>query len=185
VGRAETEAEWAVLMTAAIDGDDAAYQRLLTSLAGSLRGLVRRGCQRAGRPTADVEDVVQETLLAIHLKRHTWEPGRPIGPWVSAIARNKLVDSLRRQGRRVEVALDDLGAELQADEATVDATGPQIDRMLETLSHGQRDVVRAISLDGTSIGDTAARLNMTEGAVRVALHRGLKALAAACRGDGR
>ena len=62
MGRAETEAEWAVLMTAAIDGDDAAYQRLLTSLAGSLRGLVRRGCQRAGRPTADVEDVVQAKL---------------------------------------------------------------------------------------------------------------------------
>ena len=96
----ERESDWAGLMRAANGGDAAAYNRLLTSLAPAIRSVARRGLGRAGFAVEEAEDVVQETLLAIHLKRHTWDPSMPLGPWVRAIARNKLIDSMRRRGRR-------------------------------------------------------------------------------------
>ena len=86
-------------MRAAIAGDGAAYRRLLASLTPALRAVVRRNCGRIGLDPGEAEDVVQETLLAIHLKRDTWEPDRPIGPWIMTIARNKLIDARRRRGK--------------------------------------------------------------------------------------
>jgi RNA polymerase sigma-70 factor (ECF subfamily) len=84
-------------MRAANAGDEAAYTRLLASLAPVLRAIARR--RLAGtRLVSDFEDVVQETLLAIHLKRHTWDETRPFGPWFSSIIRHKLVDAARRRG---------------------------------------------------------------------------------------
>lgn len=166
-----------MLMAAAIDGDESAYRQLLRSVSRSMRGQVRRGLLRAGRPGSDVEDVVQEVLLAVHLKRHTWTRGRPVGPWLSAIARHKLVDHLRRRDARVHISIDDLAAVPQEDEPQVEATGEQVDRLLRTLSDRQRAVVRAVSVEGLSIAETARRFDISEGAVRVALHRGLKALA--------
>src|SRR3972149_1446033 len=85
-------------MRAAKSGDADAYERLWRQIATALRPLVRRGLARAGRSGADIEDVVQEVLLAVHLKRHTWDSTRPIEPWGHAIARHKLVDALCRRG---------------------------------------------------------------------------------------
>jgi RNA polymerase sigma-70 factor (ECF subfamily) len=177
----ERETEWASLMRAAIAGDAAAYERLLRVLAPALRSAARRGLVRSGRGDADVEDVVQETLLAIHLKRHTWDSGRMLGPWVMAIARNKLIDHLRRGGRESSVAIDDFADSLPAEDATPAAPARDVERRLATLPERQREVVRAISIDGASIRDTARRLEISEGAVRVALHRGFVALAAKLR----
>ena len=87
MAQTQREEEWAALMRAAIDGDAAAYRELLQSLSLSLRSAVRRGFAQAGAPLGDVEDVVQETLLALHLKRNTWDASQPLGPWVRAIAR--------------------------------------------------------------------------------------------------
>src|SRR5438552_15627976 len=95
-------------MRAAIGGDASAYNRLLTKLAPAIRSAARRGLGRAGAAIEEAEDVVQETLLAIHLKRHTWDPSLPLGPWVRAIARNKIIDSLRRRGHRDHVPIDDV-----------------------------------------------------------------------------
>jgi RNA polymerase sigma-70 factor (ECF subfamily) len=92
----ERDVDWGDLMRAANGGDTAAYNRLLTRLAPAVRAVARRGLGRAGLGPEEAEDVVQETLLAIHLKRHTWDPSLPLGPWVRAIARNKLIDSMRR-----------------------------------------------------------------------------------------
>ncbi len=172
------EVDWADLMRAANAGDGAAYQRLLRELAPVLRASARRGLARAGMPAADAEDVVQETLLAIHLKRHSWDATLPIGPWLSAIVRNKLIDMLRRRARHVAVPIEDVSDFLVAEEAPPDRGVHGIDRYVDTLPERQRDVVRSISVDGASIGDTARKLAMTEGAVRVALHRGLARLAA-------
>lgn len=179
---AEREAVWARLMAAAIDGDGDAYHRLLQSLGPALRGVARRGLARYGAGDGDVEDVVQETLLAIHLKRATWDRGKPIGPWVTAIARHKLIDALRRRGRRAEIPIDDVAEGLAFEAPAADQPGGAIerrdvDRMLERLGGRQRDIVRAVSVEGRSIRETAERLDMSEGAVRVALHRGLRALA--------
>jgi RNA polymerase sigma-70 factor (ECF subfamily) len=123
---------------------------------------------------------VQETLLAIHLKRHTWDPDKMLGPWVMAIARNKLIDSLRRGGRHIAVAIDDF-ADILAAEDTAPAPARDVERQLAGLSDRQREVVHSVSVEGASIRDTAQRLSISEGAVRVALHRGLVALAAKLR----
>jgi RNA polymerase sigma-70 factor (ECF subfamily) len=91
--------EWSAMMCAALDGDSAAYRLLLNALAPALRGVVRRGLSRYRAGDTEMEDIVQETLLAIHLKRHTWARTEAITPWVMAIARNKMIDALRRTGR--------------------------------------------------------------------------------------
>jgi RNA polymerase sigma-70 factor (ECF subfamily) len=166
-------------MRAAIGGDSGAYGRLLQSLSQSLRAVARRGFTQAGAAPNDVEDVVQETLLAIHLKRHTWDSSQPLGPWVRAIARHKLIDALRRRGRRIEVPIENVLEFLAADETvTNDLDRQDAARLVDGLPERQQAIVRAISLEGKSIREVAAQLDMKEGAVRVALHRGLKTLAA-------
>ncbi|MGB7915625.1 MAG: sigma factor, partial [Rhodomicrobium sp.] len=87
-------------MRAANAGDNQAYRRLLEALTPFLRMVVRQGFARAGLSGSEVEDVVQETLLAIHLKRQTWDAEQLFTPWVRAVARNKLIDNLRRRGNR-------------------------------------------------------------------------------------
>jgi RNA polymerase sigma-70 factor (ECF subfamily) len=174
----ERDTDWGELMRAANGGDAVAYNRLLTRLAPAVRAVARRGFSRAGLGPDEAEDVVQETLLAIHLKRHTWDSSLPLGPWVRAIARNKLIDSMRRRGRRDHVPIDDVIDTLASDTAEPTPIPGKLDEHLQSLPDRQQSVVRSISLDGASIRETAARLNMSEGAVRVALHRGLAALSA-------
>jgi RNA polymerase sigma-70 factor (ECF subfamily) len=129
-----------------------------------------------------MEDMVQEVLLTLHLKRGTWDQSRPLGPWLSAIVRNKLVDILRQRGRHVTVPLEDVNEGLAAPEEQDNLQAYDIDRMIDQLKGSQKEIVRSISIEGSSVRETADRLNMTEGAVRVALHRALQALAAAYRG---
>ncbi len=159
------------MLRAALSGDEQAYAAFLARVAALVRGVTRRNAGSG----AEVEDVVQETLLAIHLKRHTWRPDSPVRPWVFAIARYKLVDSLRRRGRRIEVDIADYAETLA--EPVQDAASPrEIARALDRLPPGQRRVVAAVSVEGLSIGEAAAAFGMTETAVRVALHRGLVAI---------
>jgi RNA polymerase sigma factor (sigma-70 family) len=180
--------DWDALMRAAVGGDAKSYKTLLETLPGFLRSITRRGYARFGVEPNDVEDVVQEVLLAIHLKRHTWKIGAPVAPWIMAIARHKLIDALRRRGRHVHIsietmmdALEDKAPETQPDRQTDlhDAL-----RLLDQLRPRQREIVRSISIDGHSIGDVAHRLDMSEGNVRVVLHRALKTLAMIYRKSG-
>lgn len=168
-------------MRQAIAGDTQAYHRFLHAVTPHLRVMARRRCEQFGAPTSEAEDVVQEVLLAIHLKRGTWDPVRPIGPWLSIIVRNKLIDVMRRRGRRITVPIEDVMEILEAEEQVSVTDRMDAEQMLTRLKDPQRDIVRSISLEGASIRDTASRLKMTEVAVRVALHRALKSLAAAYR----
>jgi RNA polymerase sigma-70 factor, ECF subfamily len=177
------EDEWTGLMQAANAGDNAAYHRLLKAVTPVLRAASRRGLARAGQPVDQSEDIVQDILLAVHLKRHTWDPNAPFAPWLFAIARNKLIDALRRRGRRVFVNIDDFSETLPG-EPVEDTVAPgEVAAHLNTLPQRQRDVLQAIAVDNVSIKDTAAKLSMTEGAVRVALHRGLTGLATRLRSE--
>ncbi len=171
------EADWASLMLAGRSGDAAAYERCLRDMAQTLRPMVRRGLLRAGASAAETEDVVQDILIAVHLKQHTWDASRPIGPWISAIARHKLVDALRRRGGRTEIPIEDFAEILAAEDDTPTHFASDVQRSLEQLPERQRAVINAIAVEGGSIAQTAGRLQITEGAVRVALHRGLAALA--------
>lgn len=165
-------------MRKAISGDEAAYKRLLTGLAVALRATVRRGLSGITARPSEVEDVVQEVLLAIHLKRHTWDQSKPIGPWIMAITRNKMIDDLRRKGRRTEVPIDTMLEVLEQEGADDAMHAHDVERVLKGLNGRNREIVQAISIEGHSAQDVAERLGMTEVAVRVALHRSLKALAA-------
>lgn len=181
----QREEEWAAWMRAAMAGDSKAYHRFLLAVTPNLRAMARRRCDQFGAPASEAEDVVQEVLLAVHLKRGTWDPARPIGPWLSTIVRNKLIDALRRRGRHVTVPIEDVIATLEAEEDTDAQDMRDAEHLLERLGDPQRDIVRSISVQGAGIRETAERLKMTEGAVRVALHRALKSLAAIYRSETR
>jgi RNA polymerase sigma-70 factor, ECF subfamily len=168
--------EWTGLMRLAISGDNSAYDRLLRAVTPVLRAAARRGLERAGQPVDQAEDIVQEILLAVHLKRHTWDAEAPLAPWLFAIGRNKLIDSLRRRGRRVFVNIDDFAEILPGEAATPTAAPSELAAQLKMLPSRQREVLQSIAIDGVSIKDTAAKLAMSEGAVRVALHRALSSL---------
>jgi len=183
VSYSSREEEWAIWMRAAISGDTAAYHRFLKAVTPHLRAMACSRCDRFGAPRSEAEDVVQEVLLAIHTKRGTWDPARPIGPWISTIVRNKMIDALRRRGRHVSVPIENVIDVLEAEEQVDPLVYRDVERMLGKLKEPQRGIVRSISVDGHSIRDTADRFRMTEGAVRVALHRALKALAALYRSE--
>ena len=173
--------KWAPLMRAALAGDEATYRRLLEEIGRAVRAMARAAFSRMRVGDADVEDVVQETLLAIHLKRQTWDGGLRLAPWVNAIARHKIVDAMRRRGARRSEPIEGFEAVLAAPQAEDPHLRSDIERVMRKLAPRQREIVTAISLDGQSIAATAARLSMSEVAVRVALHRALKSLAAAWR----
>lgn len=173
----DREIEWTALMNAAMDGDAGAYRRLLENITPLIRATAMRACRRFAAPLSEVEDAVQETLIAIHLKRHTWRRGEPLGPWIGAIARNKLIDALRRRTRRAEIEIDTLVQELPAPTAEDPAANQDIERILQTLPERDRRIVHAVSIEGYSMREAGQILDMNEGAVRVALHRALKRLA--------
>lgn len=176
------DSEWTDLMRSAEAGNTLAYHQLLKAVTPVLRAATRRGLARAGQPLDQAEDIVQEILLAVHLKRHTWDSSAPFAPWLFAIARNKLIDALRRKGRRVFVNIDDFVETLPGEPGEETPAPAEVASHLESLPPRQRDVLQSIAVESVSIKDTARKLSMSEGAVRVALHRGLTSLAARLRG---
>jgi RNA polymerase sigma-70 factor, ECF subfamily len=177
----EREDEWTDLMRSAISGDGAAYHRLLKAVTPVLRAAARRGLARAGQPVDQSEDIVQDILLAVHLKRHTWDVNAPFAPWLFAVARNKLIDALRRRGKRVFVNIDELAETLPGEVKEPTASSNEVAARLSSLPVRQREVLQSIAVESASIKETAAKLSMSEGAVRVALHRGLASLTAKMR----
>jgi RNA polymerase sigma-70 factor (ECF subfamily) len=164
-------------------GDGAAYHRFLGELSGHLRAFLRR---RLARMPDDVEDLVQETLLAVHNQRHTFDAAQPLTAWVHAIARYKLVDFLRRRSRR-DLLTEPLDDELEVlSSADADAAEARRDlaRLLETLPERQRMPIVYVKVQGLSVIEAARLTGMSASAVKVAVHRGLKALAARIRDAG-
>lgn len=174
--QSEREGSLDDLLKSANRGDQRAYAAFLTAVTPIVRGIAR---SRGSGLGADIcEDIVQETLLAIHQKRHTWREDAPVRPWLYAIVRFKVVDAFRARGRRVHVQIDDF-ADLIPAEAEPDPTErSDAERVIDRLDPRSARIVRAIGLEGSSIAEVSSALEMTETAVRVALHRGLKRLAA-------
>jgi RNA polymerase sigma-70 factor (ECF subfamily) len=177
------EARLRELLVAAQRGDAAAYSQFLRELALLLRGFFRR---RLARHPDDVEDLVQETLLAVHNKRHTYDPQQPATAWLHAIARYKLVDLLRaRAGREAlhEPLDDDDVALLTEAESEASVARRDLRVLLKQLPDKQRLPIEYVKLEGLSVRETAARTGLSEAAVKVGVHRGLKVLAARIRGE--
>lgn len=176
----DRESRWAGLMRAATRGDGSAYHRLLHELAPMVRKLASRSLVHYKLSPEDAEDVVQETLLAVHLKRHTWDECQPLLPWVHAIARNKVIDNLRRRGRGTHLPIDDVSESL-VDERFAEMNHVDAENVIGKLKGRDREIVLAIAIEGASARQVAQQLGMSEGAVRVALHRALQSLAKAFR----
>nr|WP_269435117.1 sigma-70 family RNA polymerase sigma factor [Enhydrobacter aerosaccus] len=170
--------ELATLMRLSQEGDAAAYARLLTAASPLVRRMV------SGRWTGseDVEDIVQDVLLSLHQVRHTYDPGRPFLPWLSAIARNRLADAQRRQVRRSrgEVAVEILPETISSDETKepVDqmADSEMLSRALADLPHGQRKAVELLRIKEMSLKEASAVSGMSVAALKTSMHRAMKAL---------
>ena len=172
----DTEARLKALMCESLGGDAAAYGRLLSALAAHLRAFFRR---RLSRDPESVEDLVQETLIAVHNQRHTFESDQPFTPWVHAIAKYKLIDAFRRRSARPEEPLpedDELG--VLAESATEAATAERdIAKLLATLPAHFRLPIEHVKLQGLSVQEASVRTGMSVSAVKIGIHRGLKLLA--------
>jgi RNA polymerase sigma factor (sigma-70 family) len=171
----QTTDDWGILLGAALDGDSRTYARFLREVTPVLRGVVRsRG---AALGDAGCEDVLQDVLLALHLKRHTWQAGTPVRPWLYAIARYKVVDAFRARGRRIDLPIEDFVDVLPADGGEDPMQSADMDKMIALLDPRAQRLVRHVGVEGDSMAEAGEKLNMTEGAVRVALHRAFKQLA--------
>lgn len=170
----DIEARLKPLMLAALGGDKAAYRLLLDQLGGQLRRYFTR---RLSNPAA-ADDLVQDTLLAIHTRRDTYDPAQPLTAWVYAIARYKLIDHFRRQKLRATLPLEDDAALFAADDAGSATDRRDVAAALATIPPRPAELIRQVKLEGVSIAEAAERTGMSESAVKVAIHRGLKALTA-------
>jgi RNA polymerase sigma-70 factor (ECF subfamily) len=178
---------WADAMRAERRGDRVAYERLLKDIALVLRRLVRARLAKVGLSVHEAEDVVQEILIGLHAKRHTWDETRLFLPWLYTITRYKFIDTTRRLRReasyRVEITMDELSEIFEAPAEDTDRSMLDLDRHLAILPQGQEKVVRALALDGATVRATAEKLHTSEGSVRVLFHRALRRLAVIARSD--
>ncbi|HWQ86511.1 sigma-70 family RNA polymerase sigma factor [Brevundimonas sp.] len=171
----EREAHLKQLMLRGLDGDATAWRALLTEVRGALTAYYRR---RMIGHEADVEDLVQECLIAIHAKRATFDRTLAFSAWAYAIARYKLIDHLRRQGRATVVPLEDHAVLLAPHTVEDGVVRRDLGRVLSILPARQRRLIEDVRLRGFSVAEAAARNGCTEGAAKVSVHRGMKALGA-------
>lgn len=171
-----TETRLRELMLASLDGDAAAYRALLAELGRHLRPYFTRRLTPAFASHA--EDLVQETLLAIHTRRLTYDRTRPFTAWLHAVAHHKFVDHVRRQSIRLTVPLEDDAPIFAHDDHTDAAARRDLEAVLDNVPERTSDLIRRTHVQGATIAEAAAIHGMTETAAKVSIHRGLKSLMA-------
>jgi RNA polymerase sigma factor (sigma-70 family) len=162
--------QWGLWMGQAQGGNQQAYRALLHAIEPWLS---RYFARRMGPGRSD--DLVQEAMIAIHRKRHTFDPAQPFGPWMAAIARYKWIDFLRGQTRRAETDLPDmLSVEPSFGDAVLAASS--VEKLLARLRPKQAQAIRLVKVDGLSIEEAAAATGQSESLVKVNIHRGMQQL---------
>ena len=178
----DIEEKLRALLLLALNGNNTAYAGFLTRSSVHLRAYFRR---RLAAYPDDVEDLVQETLLALHNQRHTYRPSERLTPWLYAIARYKLVDSLRLHSprRAVEVPIDDDMDDIALSDGQPAAAEARRDllKLLAALPDRHRLPIVLVKVEGRSVAEAALNLGMSESAIKVGIHRGLKQLAKQAR----
>ncbi|OZI61754.1 sigma-70 family RNA polymerase sigma factor [Bordetella genomosp. 11] len=169
------------LLMAGLDGDARAYHAFLQALGAHLRAFLRR---RLYRIPDDIEDIVQEILIAVHNGRHTYLPEQPLTAWTHAIARYKVADYLRHRSRQdaLHEPLDDQQEIFAESDEEAAQARRDVDKLLAQLPDRHRLPILHVKLQGLSVAETAQITGLSESAVKVGVHRGLKALAAKIRG---
>ncbi|MDP1655756.1 MAG: sigma-70 family RNA polymerase sigma factor [Hylemonella sp.] len=178
---ATSENQLRELLVQGLSGDAAAYHRFLKALSAHLRAYFRK---RLFQRPDEVEDLVQETLLAVHNQRHTYRLDLPLTAWVHAIARYKLVDLLRARMSREALTdpLDDEHELFAVSDTEADEARKDLNKLLAGLPERQRLPIVHVKLEGLSVVEAAQLTGMSESAIKIGVHRGLKALAAKIRG---
>ena len=159
-------------MLAGLAGEAGPYRQLLDELSGLLRAYYGRRAP----PGVDIEDLVQETLIAVHTRRATYDPGQPFTAWAYAIARYKLIDALRRGRAHLRAPAEDAEALFVAPGAEAAMASRDLDRLLGALPARTQALIRDVKIAGLSTREAAEKHGMSESAVKVAVHRGLKVL---------
>lgn len=174
----QQETTWAGLMRAAQGGDARCYEQLLRAVTPFIRSLLRRYC----RDPDLAEDVVQDVLLTVHRIRHTWDPNRPFSPWLASIAARRGIDRIRRDSRiaRFEVS-DELAVETFATPSANHESGAlraaeAIEPLLAALPERQRAALEAVKIRGLSMAQAASESGQSVAAIKVNVHRAVKAL---------
>jgi RNA polymerase sigma factor, sigma-70 family len=168
------ESEFKALMVLALGGDGAAYRMLLKALTPHLRAYFARRLNRA----AEAEDLVQETLIAIHTKRASFDTAQPFTAWLHAIARYKLIDHFRKSGLRKTLPLEEAAAVMADSDSEAAEAARDLEQLLAYLPAEKRALLRQVKIDGLSTAEAAAAFGISESAVKVGIHRSLKALMA-------
>jgi RNA polymerase sigma-70 factor (ECF subfamily) len=173
-------------MAAAQAGDRRAYERVLADSVALVRSVARR----QGVPVDALDDVVQETLLTVHRVRHTYDPSRSYDAWLAAIASRRAIDALRSHGRRDRREVhDELALDVAADRDDASADGERAQEAarlraaIAELPPGQREAVEELGLKEHSLAEAAERTGRNTGALKVNLHRALKALRGRLHGE--
>lgn len=176
----DTESRLRGLMLQGLDGDAAAYHKFLKALSAHLRAYFRK---RLFQRPDEVEDLVQDTLLAVHNQRHTYRADQPLTAWVHAVARYKLIDLLRARAssESLNVPLDDELELFAASDTEAREAKKDLDTLLAGLPDRQRLPILHVKLEGLSVVEAARLTGMSESAIKIGVHRGLKALAAKIR----
>lgn len=172
------EIELKTLMLASLNGDAASHRALLNRLSSRLRAYYKGKLTRMGRSASEAEDLVQEAVLAIHIKRHTYNPDELLTPWVHAIAHYKLVDFLRRtRASFTDVPIDEADEIMAHDDHSDAESTYDVRRLMEKLPKNMHCAIKAVKLEGLSTAEAAQRCGLSESGVKVNVHRGLKVLA--------
>lgn len=156
-----------------LDGDEAAHRAFLMEAAALLRGYFRNRLR--GAPE-DAEDLVQETLVALHTRRDTYDANYPLTAWMYAIARYRLIDHLRRAKRRTHSSID--GLDLGEADPQYEASDARRDIavLLEKLPEKQRTAIRLVKLEERSVREASSLTGLSESDIKISIHRGLKTL---------
>ena len=174
----QQEAAWAPLMRAAQAGDARSYEQLLRAVSPFVRSLARRYC----RDPELAEDVVQDVLLTVHRIRHTWDPQRPFSPWLAPIAARRGIDRIRRDSRIArhevsdELALETFAAPVANNDSGALRAVEAIEPLLAVLPERQRLALEAVKIRGLSVAEAASESGQTVAALKVSVHRAVKAL---------
>jgi RNA polymerase sigma-70 factor (ECF subfamily) len=184
--QARQEAEWSGWMRAAQGGDAVRYEQLLRAVSPYIRALVRRYC----RNPVLAEDVLQDVLLTVHRVRHTWDPRRPFMPWLAAITARRGIDRLRRESRIArheladEVAIETFAPPEANNESGALRAAEEVGPLLEALPEHQRLALEAVKIRGLSMQQASLELGQSVAALKVNVHRGIKALRRQVESDG-
>lgn len=176
------EADLKALMLKGLAGDAAAHREFLKGASARIRAFLRsrlRGAEEA-------EDLLQETIIAIHTKRETYDPTYPVTAWMYAIARYRLIDYLRKTKRSgVSVPVEEAEGVFDGVDYDPGDASRDVSRLLERLPPKQREAIRLVKLEELSVKEASARTGFSESDIKVSVHRGLKALAKALGEEGR